>query len=115
MFTLVCTLAVIIAALAAGLWLISEVRYDRSIVMEQRRVIMQFQDILSDRLEEYDPRIQVWLAKNDFKLQPYALVGAHGHIFHTRSSSDAADMEARADEAAAYFDRKQLMGWIFDD
>ena len=115
MFTLVCTLAVIIAALAAGLWLISVVRYDRSIIMEQRRVIMQFQDVLSNRLEEYDPRIQVWLAKNDFKLQPYALVDAHGHTFHTRSSSDAADMRARADEAAAYFDKKQLMKWIPND
>ena len=103
------------AALAAAVWLTTAIRHDRSIRNEQRQVIMQFQDILEQRLERHQPRVIVWIAENDAWNQPHALMEANGHFYSTRSSSDVSDMEARADEAAAYFDRKQLMGWIFDD
>lgn len=103
------------AALAVAVWLTTAIRHDRSIRNEQRQVIMQFQDILEQRLERHQPRVIVWIAKNDAWNQPHALMEANGHFYSIRSSSDVADMEAKADEAAAYFDRKQLMGWIFDD
>lgn len=103
------------AALAVAVWLTTAIRHDRSIRNEQRQVIMKFQDILEQRLERHQPRVIVWLANNDLRLRPHALMEANGHFYSTRSSSDVSDMEARADEAAAYFDRKQLMGWIFDD
>ena len=103
------------AALAVAVWLTTAIRHNRSIRNEQRQVIMQFQDILEQRLERHQPRVIVWIAKNDAWNQPHALMEANGHFYSTRSSSDVSDMEARADEAAAYFDRKQLMGWIFDD
>ena len=113
MFTLI---GVIIGCvIAIGVVLVTTERHDHTIIQEQRRVIMQFQDILSDRLEEYNPRIQVWLVKNDAWLQPHAMISAQGHLFVTRSSSDAADMRARADEAADFFDKKQLMKWIPND
>lgn len=101
--------------IAAGIFLAIAMRHDNTIMSEQQQVIMQFQDILSDRLEEHNPRIQVWLAKNDFRLQPYAIIKAHGHTFYTRSSDDPEVMQAKADEAADFFAQKQLMKWITHD
>lgn len=103
------------AALAAAVWLVTAIQHDRAIWQERQQVITQFQDILEQRLERHRPRVIVWIAKNDAWNQPHALMEANGHFYSIRSSSDVADMEAKADEAAAYFDRKQLMGWIFDD
>lgn len=103
------------AALAAAVWLATAIRHDRAIRQERQQVITQFQNILEQRLERHQPRVIVWLVKNDAWNQPHALMEANGHFYSVWSSSDVADMEAKADEAAAYFDRKQLMGWIFDD
>lgn len=113
MNTAICVGAMV--ALAAAVWLTTAIRHDRAIWQERQQVITQFQDTLEQRLERHQPRVIVWIAKNDAWNQPHALMEANGHFYSTRSSSDVSDMEARADEAAAYFDRKQLMGWIFDD
>ena len=103
------------AVLAAAVWLVTAIQHDRAIWQERQQVVTQFQDILEQRLERHQPRVIVWIAKNDAWNQPHALMEANGLFCWTRSSSDVSDMEAKADEAAAYFDRKQLMGWIFDD
>ena len=101
--------------IAVGAFLAVAMRHDKTLMPEQQHVINQFQDILSDRLKEHDPRIQVWLAKNDFRLQPYAMISAHGHTFYTRSSDTPEAMRAKADEAANFFAKKQLMKWIPND
>lgn len=101
--------------IAAGVFLAIAMRHDNTVITEQQRVITEFQDILNNRLEEHNPRIQVWLAKNDFRLQPYAIIKAHGHTFYTRSSDDPEVMQAKADEAANFFAKKQLMKWIPND
>lgn len=103
------------AALAAAVWLATAIRHDRAIWQERQQIMTQFQGILEQRLEKHQPRVIVWLTKNDVWNQPHALMEVNGHFYSTRSSSDAADMRAKADEAAEYFDRKQLMKWVFDD
>ena len=86
-------------------------RHDRTLNAEQQRVIRQFQDILNHRLEEYEPRIRVWLANKDARCRPYASIAAHGHIFTTRASGTE-EMRAEADKAADFFSKKKLMKWI---
>ena len=86
-------------------------RHDRRLTAERRRVITEFQDILNNRLEEHNPRVQVWLAKNDMRCRPYARIVVRGHIFFTRAGSTE-EMRAEADKAADFFAKKQLMKWI---
>lgn len=111
---------ILTTATVAGIWyiwsMIMDAIRDESVNrFKQGRVIMEFQDILNERLEEHNPRIQVWLANKDTRCRPHAMIGAHGHIFHTRSSAGAEVMRAKADEAADFFEKKQLMKWIPND
>ena len=100
--------------IAIGTFLTIATRRDSANITEQRRVIMEFQDILNHRLEEHNPRVQVWLSNNDMMYRPYARIVAHGHVFFTRAGSTE-DMQAKADKAANFFAKKQLMKWIPND
>ena len=97
-----------------GILLAIAMRHDRRLTAEQQRVITEFQDILNHRLEEHNPRVQVWLANNDLRYRPYARIVAHEHIFFTRAGSTE-EMRAKADKAAVFFAKKQLMKWIPND
>ena len=100
--------------IAAGVFLAIAMRHDNTLNAEQHRIITEFQDILNNRLEEHNPRVQVWLANNDMMYRPYARIVAHGHIFFTRAGSTE-EMQAKADKAANFFAKKQLMKWIPND
>ena len=97
--------------IAAGAFLAIAMRHDNTLTTEQHRIITEFQDILNHRLEEHNPRVQVWIANNDMRYRPYARIVAHGHIFFTRAGSTE-EMRAEADKAANFFAKKQLMKWI---
>ena len=97
-----------------GILLAIAMRHDRRLTAERRRVITEFQDILNNRLEEHNPRVQVWLANNDMRCRPYARIVAHGHVFFTRAGTTE-EMRAKADKAAVFFAKKQLMKWIPND
>lgn len=99
---------------AIGAFLAIAMRHDSKLAAEQRRVITEFQDMLNHRLEEHNPRVQVWLANNDMRRRPYARIVAHGHTFWTRAG-DTEEMRAEADKAANFFAKKQLMKWIPND
>lgn len=109
MITAICIAAGALAGI--GIFLAIAMRHDRTIITEKSRVIMEFQDILNHRLEEYNPRVQVWLAKNDMRYRPYAVITAHGHTYTVRAG-DTEEMRDKADEAANFFAKKQLMKWI---
>ena len=100
--------------IAAGAFLAIAMRHDNTLNAEQQRVITEFQDILNHRLKEHNPRVQVWLANNDMMYRPYARIVAHGHVFFTRAGSTE-EMRAKADGAAIFFAKKQLMKWIPND
>ena len=97
-----------------GILLAIAMRHDRRLTAGQQRVITEFQDILNNRLEEHNPRVQVWLANNDMMYRPYARIVAHGHVFFTRAGTTE-EMRAKADKAAVFFAKKQLMKWIPND
>ena len=100
--------------IAAGAFLAIAMRHDNTLNAEQHRIITEFQDILNHRLKEHNPRVQVWLANNDMMYRPYARIVAHGHVFFTRAGTTE-EMRAKADGAAIFFAKKQLMKWIPND
>ena len=100
--------------IAAGAFLAIAMRHDNTLNAEQHRIITEFQDILNNRLKEHNPRVQVWLANNDMRCRPYARIVVRGHIFFTRAGSTE-EMRAKADGAAIFFAKKQLMNWIPND
>ena len=107
---------ILTTATVAGIWYIwsmimDAIRDENVNRFKQGRVIMEFQDILNERLEEHNPRIQVWLANKDTRCRPHARIAAHGHVFFTRAGSTE-EMRAKADGAANFFAKKQLMKWI---
>ena len=97
-----------------GILLAIAMRHDNTLNAEQHRIITEFQDILNNRLKEHNPRVQVWIANNDMRCRPYARIAARGHIFFTRAGSTE-EMRAKADKAANFFAKKQLMKWIPND
>ena len=97
-----------------GIFLAIAMRHDNTLNAEQHRIITEFQDILNHRLKEHNPRVQVWLANNDMMYRPYARIVAHGHVFFTRAGTTE-EMRAKADGAAIFFAKKQLMKWIPND
>ena len=100
--------------IAIGAFLAIAMRHDSSLTAEQQRIITEFQDILNHRLKEHNPRVQVWIANNDMRYRPYARIVAHGHVFFTRAGTTE-EMQAKADGAAIFFAKKQLMKWIPND
>ena len=100
--------------LTIGIFLAIAMRHDNTLSAEQHRIITEFQDMLNHRLKEHNPRVQVWLANNDMMYRPYARIVAHGHVFFTRAGTTE-EMRAKADEAAIFFAKKQLMKWIPND
>lgn len=97
-----------------GILLAIAMRHDNTLTTERHRIITEFQDILNHRLKEHNPRVQVWIAKNDMRYRPYARIVAHGHVFFTRAGTTE-EMRAKADGAAIFFAKKQLMNWIPND
>lgn len=106
MFTVIGT--AIGLTIAIGTFLAIAMRHDKPSMTEQRRVIVEFQDILNHRLKEHNPRVQVSLANGDMKYRPNARIVAHGHIFTTKAGNSTEEMRAKADEAADFFAKKQL-------
>ena len=97
-----------------GILLAIAMRHDNTLTTERHRIITEFQDILNHRLKEHNPRVQVWLANNDMMYRPYARIVAHGHVFFTRAGTTE-ERRAKADGAAIFFAKKQLMKWIPND
>ena len=110
--------AVIISALvsvALSVVFAIAVHHDRKIWDEQQEAIDAFHIILNHYLYKYDPDITVWIAKNDMKYRPYAIIRANGHTYRTRAGSDISSMELKAADAAIFFVKKQLMEWKPND
>lgn len=87
------------------------IHHDRKIWDDQQEAIDAFRIVLKSYLHKYDPDITVWIAKNDTKYRPYAIIRANGHTYRTRAGSDISSMELKAADAAIFFAKKQLMNW----
>ena len=110
---------------AAVWWLYKQVkealRQDREYHKTQQRVIETFRAMLAEQLKEHQPKITVWIPKNNPLLQPHAVVrvGKHqwamqtsGKVYRGALGVDTKLLQLYVDDAAAFFDKKQLMKWI---